>query len=150
MKLYEQKGYSEKEALNIRTEEQKIADIELLKNQNPPGPFTRSNRVFDYLGCDHNDVIKNKRLYVEVRLAKKTCLSIKRSSSVFRLKRGGKNLTSDEYAKNLSTYFDNPHSQTAITVADLQNVLLALNQETLSNKQTTVNSPCFRLGDYVD
>ena len=53
MKLYEQKGYNEKEALNIRTEEQKIADIELLKNQNPPGPFTRSNRVFDYLGCDH-------------------------------------------------------------------------------------------------
>ena len=69
MKLYEQKGYSEKEALNIRTEEQKIADIELLKNQNPPGPFTRSNRVFNYLGCDHNNVIKNKRLYVEVRLA---------------------------------------------------------------------------------
>ena len=26
--------------LNIRTEEQKLSDIEFLKNQNPPGPFT--------------------------------------------------------------------------------------------------------------
>ena len=58
-------------------------------------------------------------------------------------------MTSDEYSKNLITYFDNSHSQTTVTIADLQNVLLALNQETLSNKQTTVNYPCFRFGDYV-
>ena len=58
-------------------------------------------------------------------------------------------MTSDEYAKNLINYFDNSHSQTTITIADLQNVLVALNQESLSNKQTAVNSPCFRLGDYV-
>ena len=76
-------------------------------------------------------------------------MSIKPSFSVFRLKRAGKNLTSDEYAKNLITYFDNSHSQTSITITDLQNVLSALNQETISNKQTTVNSPCFRSGDYV-
>ena len=74
MKFIEQKGYSEKEAFNIRTEEQKLADIEFLKNQNPPGPFTRSNQVSDYLGYDHNDVIKNKRLYVEVRLVKNVML----------------------------------------------------------------------------
>lgn len=55
MKLYEQKGYSEKEALNIRTEEQKLSYIEFLKKQKPPGPFTSSNQVSDYLGCDHND-----------------------------------------------------------------------------------------------
>ena len=50
---------------------------------------------------------------------------------------------------NLITYFNNSHSHTNITIADHQNVLLALSQETLSNKQTTVNSPCFRLADYV-
>ena len=57
MKLCEQEGYSEKEALNIRTEEQKLSDIEFLKKQNPHGSFTRSNQVSNYLGCDHNDVI---------------------------------------------------------------------------------------------
>ena len=55
--LYEQKGYSEREAINILTEEQKLTDMEFLKNQNSPGRFTRSNQVSDYLGCDHNDVI---------------------------------------------------------------------------------------------
>ena len=30
MKKYQEKGYSEKVALNIRTEEQKLADIEFL------------------------------------------------------------------------------------------------------------------------
>ena len=51
---------------------------------------------------------------------------------------------SDEYAKNLNIYLENSHSQTTITIADLQNVLLNVNQE-----QTTVNTPYFRLGDYV-
>ena len=42
-----------------------------------------------------------------------------------------------------------PIHKKTITIADLQNVLLALNQEILSHKQTTVNSPCFGLGVYV-
>ena len=92
MKLYEQKGYSEKEALNIRTEEQKLADIEFLKNQNPPGPFTRSNQVSDYLGCDHNDFIKNKRLYVEVRSAKKNMLVDKTKFLSLQVEEGRKKL----------------------------------------------------------
>ena len=149
MKLYEQKGYSLTEDLNMCTDEQKLSDIEFLKSQNCPGSFTRSNQVSDYLGSDHNDGIKNKRLYVEVRLVKKTCLSIKPSSSVFRLKRSGNYLTSDEYAKNLITYFEISHSQITITIAELHNVLLALHQEKFCNKQTTVNYPCFNLGDYV-
>ena len=33
MQNYEEKGYSEKEALNIRAEEQKLCDIEFLKNK---------------------------------------------------------------------------------------------------------------------
>ena len=74
MKKYEEKGYSEKEALNIRTEVKKLCDIEFLKKQNPPGPFTRSNEVSHYLGSDINDAVKNKRLYIEFRLAKRTCL----------------------------------------------------------------------------
>ena len=149
MKKYEKKGYSEKEALNIPTEEQKLCDIEFLKKQNPPGPFTRSHEVSHYLGSDNNDVVKNKRLYIEVRLAKTTCLSLKPSSSIFRLKRAGRKLSSDEYANNLISYLDNSYSQTSITITDLQKVLTALNQEQLPEKQTNLNLMCFRPGDYV-
>ena len=40
MKLYKQKGYSEKETFNIRTEEQKLADIEfLIKKIKSSWPF---------------------------------------------------------------------------------------------------------------
>ena len=77
--------------------------------KNTPGPFTRPE-VSDYLGCDHNDVIQNKRYYVEVRLVQ-TRLSMKPSSSVFRLERAGNNLASDEYSKKLVIYFDNSYSQ---------------------------------------
>ena len=72
------------------------------------------------LGSDNNDAVKNKRLYIEVRLAKRTCLSLKPNSSISRLKGVGRNLTTDEYGKNLISYLDNSHSQ---TITDLQNVL---------------------------
>ena len=87
--LYEQKGYSEREALNIRTEEHKLTDIEFLKKQNPPGPFTRSIEVSDYLVSDNDDAVKNKRLYIELILVKRTCLSLKLSFSIFRLNKAG-------------------------------------------------------------
>ena len=45
MKAYEEKGYSEKEALNIRAEQTKLADLDFLKGQNPPEPFTTSEEV---------------------------------------------------------------------------------------------------------
>ena len=120
MKNYEEKGYSEKEALDIRSEEQKLCDIEFLKKQNPPGPLIRSNEVSNYLGSDINDAVKNKCLYIEIRLAKRTCLLLKPSSSIFRLERAGRSLASDEYDQNLISYLDNSHSQTSITVADLK------------------------------
>ena len=117
MKNYEEKGYSEKEA---RAEEQKLCDIEFLKKQNPPSPLIRSNEVSNYLGSDINDAVKNKCLDIEIRLAKRTCLLLKPSSSIFRLERAGRSLASDEYDQNLISYLDNSHSQTSITVADLK------------------------------
>ena len=109
------KGYSEKEAC---AKEQKLCDIEFLKKQNPPGPFTRSNEVSNYFGSYINDAVKNKRLYIEIRLAKRTCLSLKPSFSIFRLKRAERNLLSDEYGQNLISYLDNSHYQTSITISD--------------------------------
>jgi len=71
---------------------------------------------------------------------------------IFRVKkREGRNLTSDKYARNLVTFFDHSlsNSQTSITISGLQSVLLAFNQDTVSEEQTTSVSQCFRSGDYV-
>ena len=51
--------------------------------------------------------------------------------------------------KNLISYWGNSHSQTSITITDLEQVLSALDHEVLSKKQTNLNSKCFRTGDYV-
>ena len=73
MKKYEENGYSEKEVLNISTQERQFADIEFLKKTKSSFfNFTISNKVSDYLDSDNNDAVKNKQLYTEVRLAKRT------------------------------------------------------------------------------
>ena len=76
-------------------------------------------------------------------------MSLKPSSSIFRLKKAGRNLTSDEYGKNLTLYWDNSRSQTSITITELQQVLSALDHEIFSKEQTNFNFKCFRTGDYV-
>ena len=74
MKHYQQQGYSQKEALNLKEEQSKLKDLEFLKSQNLPGPFSTSEEVDMYMDGDETDRVKNHRLYIEVRYAKKTCL----------------------------------------------------------------------------
>ena len=66
---------------------------------------------------------KNKRLYVEIRHAKNSSLSLPKSSDIFRLKRKGKNLPSEEYAENLSTYLSKITCMANIEMKDFQEAL---------------------------
>ena len=66
---------------------------------------------------------KNKRLYVEVRYARVSSSTFKETASIFRLKRNGKNLTTQEYADNLIKYMDDTESMNTLTLADLNTVL---------------------------
>ena len=95
MKAMEARGFSQKEALNLKEETRKLADLEFLKNQTPTGPFTSSEEVSSYLLNDEIDEdSKNHRLYIEIRYARKTSLSLKPTASVFRLKKNYSNLSS--------------------------------------------------------
>ena len=69
---------------------------------------------------------KNKHMYIEVRYARESSLSIKKAASVFKLKSGGKNLSTEDYATNLKNYFDNAKSCNTLTMGDLKNVLNGL------------------------
>ena len=127
MKAMEAKGFSQKEALNLKEETSKLADLDYLKKQKPIGPFTSSNEVSSYLLNEEIDEdTKNKRLYIEVRYARKTSLSLKPTASVFRLKKQYVNLSCEEYGENLISYLDDSKSCTTLTMRDLKNVLHAL------------------------
>lgn len=132
MKQYQQQGYSEKEALNMKEEQNKLKDLDFLKCQNPPGPFSTTEEVDSYMNCDESDSIKNNRLYIEVRYARRTCLSLKQTAAVFRLKQNYKNLETEQYAENLKSYLDSARSSTNLTIRDLKNVLHALTNESSS------------------
>ena len=66
---------------------------------------------------------KNKRMYVEVRYAKVSLSTLKKTASIFRLKRNGRNFTTQEYADNLIKYMDETESMNTLTLADLNTVL---------------------------
>ena len=125
MQDLEKKGYDAKEVLNAKKDSAKIKDLDFLKNLG--GPFTKKEDVADYLKkTNFSNKEKNSRLYVEVRYARCTSLSLKETAKVFRLKRGGKKLETEEYASNLMEYLDDSKNMASLTITDLNNVLGSL------------------------
>ena len=113
-------GNQKKDVANQHYEAVKLKDLDYLKACG--SPFTTSE-VVENLRKDIESKEKNKRLYVEVRYAKNTCMSLKHSASVFRLKRAYKNLESTEYAENLKEYFGDSRNKSMLTMNDLTSVL---------------------------
>ena len=126
MQDLEKKGYDAKEILNAKKDNAKLKDLEFLKSQG--GPFTKKEEVEDYLKKSSNitENERNSQLYIEVRYARSTSLSLKETAKVFRLKRGGKKLQTNEYAQNLIEYLDDSKNMTSLTISDLNNVLGSL------------------------
>ena len=111
--------------MNLKKDATKLNDLEFLKKQTIAGPFTTSDDVETYLSCDDELKGKQDRLYVEVRYAKATCLSMNTQAlnKFFRLRRGGKKLEPQEYADCLKKYLDTSRSMGQVTLPDLQNTL---------------------------
>ena len=82
---------------------------------------------------------KNKRFYVEVRYARVSSSTLKETASIFRLKRNGRNLTTQEYADNLIKYMDDTESMNTLTLADLNTVLA---QMTGNDGNCETEEPC--------
>ena len=122
MQDLEKQGYDAKEILNAKKDSTKIKDLDFLKTLG--GPFTNKEEVDKYIkNSKFSDKEKNSRLYVEVRYARTTSLSLKETAKVFWLSRGGKKLETMEYATNLMEYLDDSKNMTSLTISDLNNVL---------------------------
>ena len=130
MTALEEQGYTEKEILNTKKDNVKLQDLELLKKDNPPGPFTNEQEVQCYIDDQSvTEDIKNKRMYTEVRYARNTCLSLKNAekATMFRLKTSGqKNLSTLEYAENLIQYFGNTKNVENLSLDDFNAALLGV------------------------
>lgn len=75
-----EKGFQAKEALNIERDASKLKDLDYLKSQEFPGPLTTSEDVHTFCELDIPEKHKQDRLYIEVRYAKATCLSLNTKS----------------------------------------------------------------------
>ena len=102
-KELKKEGLEAKGVGNIAMDKQRNTDLTKLKEQG--GPFTSPEGVKKYIEkTEESDETKKKRMYIEVRHAKNASLSFPKSSEVFRLKKGGKNLSTEEYSSNLIAY----------------------------------------------
>ena len=159
MKVLEESGFSQKEIISTNIERQKLDDIDFLRKQPHPGPFT-SVAVNSFMENEAEGK-KNEPLYIEVYFQRNTSQSLKKEAAVFLLKRNGKKLETSEYAANLSLYFD--QSRSNLTLSDLKNILTELSgtQENLdvetqqlstsskSSSKSIKKQPIFEYGEQI-
>ena len=124
----EKAGLEAKEVTNIAADRQRNSDLHKLTEAN--GPFTKSAQVKNYLEKSRDDEkTKNKRLYMEVRHAKSSSLAYPKSSELFRLKKGFKNLHTEVYARNLCAFLDKISFKAEMTLTDFQEALESLEKK---------------------
>ena len=87
-------GVTKKETENLKIDKRRNSDLSKLKYMG--GPFVSAPEVDLYVAReDLTPKEKDTRLYLEVRYARDSYLSLWKSSDIFRLKRAYKNLSVD-------------------------------------------------------
>ena len=87
-------GVTKKETENLKIDKRRNSDLSKVKYMG--GPFVSAPEVDLYVAWeDLTPKEKDTRLYLEVRYARDSYLSLSKSSDIFRLKRAYKNLSVD-------------------------------------------------------
>ena len=81
---------SKKMIESISSERRRVKDLDKLKKEG--GPFTKPEEVEEFIASDLYEKEKQERLYIEVRFARDTTLSLPKKSELFRLKEKYKSL----------------------------------------------------------
>ena len=58
------KGFTEKDIINLQLENLKLKDLEFLRNQIPPGPFSKPEDVNSFMGDISESKDKNNRMFI--------------------------------------------------------------------------------------
>lgn len=91
--------------LNTRKEEERFKDLQFLKDQTSPSPFTCKDDVRKFMESCGDEKEKTEQIYIEVRYGKAS-LWFGNNKTMFRLKKDGKNLRAEEYQDDLERYFE--------------------------------------------
>ena len=83
MVALQEKGFTEKDMLNLKLENQKLEDLEFLRTQIPPGPFTKKEEVTDFMEVIPESKEKDLRMYKEIWFQKNSTTAIKKDAPVF-------------------------------------------------------------------
>ena len=126
MASFQEKGFTEKDIINLQLENQKLKDLEFLRNQIPPGPFTKPEDVNSFMEDIPESKDMNNRMFIEIRFQKNTSTAMWKNVEVFKLKKNHQNLDASDYASNLCQYFDQARGITGLSIGDLPNVLNGL------------------------
>jgi hypothetical protein len=118
-------GLTKKESTSLATEKRKMGDLEKLKSYG--GPMTKPEEVDKFVDDDEiSDAEKSARLYIEVRYARDTTLSLPRTSELFRLKEKYRKLSIETYRTNLRVYLGKVSSASSTTWEDYDNAVSKL------------------------
>ena len=153
VKEHQENQYSEKERIRLRDESIKYELLSSLKKESISGPFTSPEEIDSCIrNSDEEENQRNKRMYNEVKYAQMTSTSLKPTNAVFRLKKNYKNLSTNEYADNLSTYLSSARSCKTLTIQDLSNVIHGIAAKASADlehcdgiseeQQTNIDSSC--------
>lgn len=125
IECHQKDSYTEKEKARLKDESTRYSLLEQLKKETPVGPFTNVEELHEYSISNQEDEEKNKWMFKEVisKYVRMACISLKPNSSVFRLKRDYKNLSTEEYIDNLCSYLTNARSSKTLFISDLNRVL---------------------------
>lgn len=116
------KGLEDKEIANLAVDKRRNQDLDKLKAMG--GPFTSAAEVDQYTSStDVDESDKVQRLYMEIRYARDTSLSLPKTSDLFRLMKDHRKLPLATYAVNLKLYLDNITCNTAVTLDDFINAM---------------------------
>ena len=98
----EKQGMSKKMIESISSERRRVKHLDKLKKEG--GPFTKPEEVEGFIASDLSEKEKQDRLYIEVRFARDTTLSLPKKSELFRVKEKYKSLPLEKLAANLKVH----------------------------------------------
>lgn len=120
----EAEAFAKKQNVKISHDQTRNKDLEFLKSFG--GPFTSIESLDNFVQSSILEKDKQMRLYIEVRFAKYSSITIKRDEEIFRLIRNHRKLNVDEYARNLRIYLGKVSISTSVTMADFKSALCEL------------------------
>ena len=152
MKALEKEGLQAKDALNLKKDASKLKDLEFLKHQQIPGPFTAVEDIKTFIESDLEDKKKQDRLYVEVRYAKATCLSMNTqiaANRFFQVRENGEKMAYQVYADCVLKYLDSSKAVAKVSITDFRDTSFGWGGLKVSDDENNPQMQSLKIGEDV-